>query len=59
LKKYNLIAFPAIAKTLIKGRVGIEYFIFKILSIIKAGDSRNEEKMKGRKILFKEIDSYK
>jgi GT2 family glycosyltransferase len=59
LKKYELIAFPALAKALIKGRVGIEYIIFKILSIIKAGGSRNEEKMKGRKILFKEIDLYK
>jgi GT2 family glycosyltransferase len=58
LKKYKLIMFPGLTKALMKGRIGAECVVFKILSVIKPGNGRNAEKMKGRQLLIKEIDKY-
>jgi GT2 family glycosyltransferase len=59
LKKYRLIMFPGLTKVLMKGRIKIECATFKVLSLIKPGNGRNTEKMKGRQLLLKEIDGYK
>jgi glycosyltransferase involved in cell wall biosynthesis len=59
LKKYRLIMFPGLTKFLLKTRIVMECLVFKILMLLKPDNGRNAEKMKGRQMLLKEINSYK
>lgn len=59
LKKYRLIMFPGLTKALMKARIEMECLVFKILAMLKPGNGRYEEKMRGRQILINEIKTYK
>ncbi|MEP6749981.1 MAG: glycosyltransferase [Bacteroidota bacterium] len=59
LTKYKLITFPGLTKTLLKTRIGLECFVFKMLILVKRDNDRNTEKMKGREMLLKEVNGYK
>ena len=58
LKKHGLLPFPALAKAAIKGRIRVELIMGKLMSITSSHDTSYAEKIKGRKILIKEVDSY-
>lgn len=58
LRKHNAISSPTFVKVLLKGRIMLEIFAFKILSVIKINGQIYDEKIKGRQILLKEVEFY-
>ena len=58
LKKFDLIPLPALMKALIRVRVRTELAILRLCTFIRKDAVFYEEKIKGRRILLKDIDAY-
>src|SRR5260221_481354 len=59
LRKYRLIMFPGLTKSLIKSRITMECLVFKILILLQPGNGRYAEKMRGRRMLMNDVKGYK
>jgi hypothetical protein len=58
LRKHKLISAPSVARSAIKLRIYLEVIVFKLLLLINPAKKDYEEKIKGRKLIMQEINTF-